>query len=179
MKAIRKAWTVRAGLFVLFPAVLVTTPAWTQQNLDSGHSLSGYKLASVCGDYGVVATYGANIARALGTLQFNGHGKFSGSAIANQPGPNDTRSIAGIELSGSYSVNTDGTGAMNVDVHLANGTVASVIEDFVITKVKWIKGIPVASEMVDAQKEPSAIIDDRGLVTHTYTLREVPDTCVR
>jgi hypothetical protein len=113
------------------------------------------------------------------TIQFNGHGKLSGSAIANQPGPNDSRSISSIELSGSYRVNADGTGTMSVEVHLANGTTTIVTEDFIITNVKWVKGVRVASEIVDAQEQPSAIIDDRSLVTHTYTLREAPETCIR
>ena len=46
-----------------------------------------YSQASICGDYSAIATYGANIAHALGTGWFDGKGKLIGSAIANQPGP--------------------------------------------------------------------------------------------
>jgi hypothetical protein len=53
-----------------------------------------YSVASVCGDYSAVATYGPNIARALGFEVMDGHGNIRGAATVNQPGSdNSTRSI--------------------------------------------------------------------------------------
>ena len=53
-----------------------------------------YTLASLCGDYGAVVTYGANIAAGFGHEQYDGQGNATGSALANQPGPNGTRTIS-------------------------------------------------------------------------------------
>ena len=45
-----------------------------------------YSLASLCGDYGAVVTYGANIAAGLGHEKYDGQGNAKGAALANQPG---------------------------------------------------------------------------------------------
>ena len=46
-----------------------------------------------------------------------------------------------------------------------------------ITKIKVIDGVAIATEIEDAQEVPSAVIDDTSLVTHSYTLRSVPKSC--
>jgi hypothetical protein len=148
-----------------------------QQDLNAASARGKYTLASICGDYAAVATYGANIARALGTEQMDGHGKLTGSAIVNQPGANDTRTIVSIGLQGTYTVNPDGTGSMILTVILPTGATASVTEDFVITRTKLIDGVLVATEIQDAQEVPSAVIDQSSLVVHAYTLRGAPRSC--
>jgi hypothetical protein len=138
-----------------------------------------YSQASICGDYAAIATYGANIARALGTESFDGKGNLTGSAIANQPGANNTRSLTSIGLKGTYWVNSDGSGKMVLTITLPSGTPpATVVEDFVITKTKVIDGVEIATEIEDAQETPSAVIDDTSLVIHSYTLRSTPRSCV-
>jgi hypothetical protein len=151
--------------------------ASAQQDHDSARSSGRYTLADLCGDYAVVGTYGANVARALGTLSIDGHGRFTGSAITNQPGPNGTRAITAYGLAGTYTVNSDGTGNMLVTVTLPSGATPTVTEDFVITRVNVIDGVTIASEIEDAQEVPSAVIDDSSLVVHVYTLRSVPKSC--
>ena len=136
-----------------------------------------YTLASVCGDYAAVATYGANVARALGHEEMDGHGKLTGSAIVNQPGPNDTRAITSIGLEGTYTVNPDGSGSMILTVILPGGMTASVTEDFIITRSTMIDGVEIATEIQDAQEVPSAVIDQSSLVVHAYTLRGTPHSC--
>ncbi len=44
-------------------------------------------------------------------------------------------------------------------------------EDFVITKAAVKDGVPIATEIVDVQEQPSAVIPGGVFVTHTYTLR--------
>jgi hypothetical protein len=156
-----------------------TIPALSQapRDNDKTSSQGKYTLASVCGDYGIVATYGANVARALGTQTVDGHGKLTGSAIVNQPGPNNTRTIVSIGLTGTYTVNADGTGQMIVTVALPGGGTATVTEDFVITKTKVKDGVAIATEIQDAQEVPSAVIDESSLVTHSYSLRGTPHSC--
>jgi len=58
----------------------------------------------------------------------------SGGALANQPGPNGTRTIARFGISGIYTVNKDGSGIRNLTIALPGGGTSNVIEDFVITK---------------------------------------------
>lgn len=137
-----------------------------------------FSLATVCGDYGAIATYGANIARALGYEVMDGHGGITGAATANQPGPNSTtRSISKIGISGTYTVDETGSGVMNLVIALPGGGTASVTEDFVITKTKMVDGVLIATEIQDMQEVPSAVIDDSSLVIHTYTLRRLPKSC--
>jgi hypothetical protein len=133
-----------------------------------------YTVASLCGDYGAVVTYGANVAAGFGHESYDGRGNATGAALANQPGPNGTRTITSFGISGTYTVNTDGSGVRNLTIALPSGGAVQVIEDFVITKAEVINGIPLATEIADAQREPSAVIDDQSLVRHTLTLRLRP-----
>jgi hypothetical protein len=138
-----------------------------------------YSVASVCGDYSAVATYGPNIARALGFEVMDGHGNIRGAATVNQPGSdNSTRSITRIGISGTYTVGADGSGKMDLSIALPGGGSASVSEDFVITKTKTINGVLIATEIEDMQEVPSAVIDDSSLVIHRYTLRRVLKSCI-
>src|SRR5579872_1630838 len=165
-----------AVVFLLASVAVIPNVASAQQ----GHgeqSHGKYTLASLCGDYAAVATYGANVARALGHEEMDGLGKLTGSAIVNQPGPNDTRAIASIGLAGTYTVNPDGSGSMILTITLPGGATASVTEDFVITKSKVVDRIEIATEIQDAQEVPSAVIDESSLVVHAYTLRGTPRSC--
>ena len=158
-------------LFAMLPAFL----------LAQGHSEDSaavrYSTASLCGNYGAVATYGANVARALGFEVMDGHGRITGTAFVNQPGPNNTRTVATIGISGTYTVNVEGIGIMNLTIALPGGATASVAEDFVITKSRVVDGVAIATEIQDAQEVPSAVIDDSSLVIHVYTLRGPARTC--
>lgn len=151
--------------------------AFAQQDQDSGHSSYKYTLASVCGDYGAIATYEGGVARALGNEKADGQGKLTGAAFVNQPGSDSTRTITNIGIAGTYTVNPDGTGKMILTITLPGGSTANVTEDFVITKAKVVDGTAIATAMEDAQEEPSAVIDSSGLVTHSYTLRTAPEAC--
>ena len=99
-------------------ALAAATPhlALAAPDRDAGSTQAKYTLASICGSYGAIATYGGNIARALGTETMDGQGNLAGSAIVNQPGPNGTRTIVSIGLGGTYTVNPDGTGQMVLTV---------------------------------------------------------------
>jgi hypothetical protein len=160
--------------------MLATTSAvLPAQQRDEKHSAVGFTRASLCGNYGAIATYGANVARALGFEVMDGHGKISdGSAIVNQPGPSDfTRSLSTIGISGTYTINAQGVGTMNLTIALPGGSTANVTEDFVVTRSKIVEGVAIATEIEDAQEVPSAVIDESSLVTHRYTLRGTPKPC--
>jgi hypothetical protein len=164
----------------VFPAsllILLCALSPAQEHGNSGRDQ--YSVATVCGDYAAVATYGPNIARALGFEVMDGHGKIRGAATVNQPGPgNTTRSISEIGISGTYTVDENGRGSMNLVIALPGGASGNVTEDFVITKTKLISGVLIATEIEDMQQVPSAVIDDSSLVVHRYTLRRVLKTCI-
>jgi hypothetical protein len=107
----------------------------------------------------------------------DGRGNITGAAIVNQPGPNGTRTIVSIGIGGTYTIKPDGTGTMVLTITLPDGSTASVTEDFLITKSATVDGVPIATEMQDAQEVPSAVIEDSSLVIHSYTLRGVPRSC--
>ena len=131
----------------------------------------GYSVASLSGDYSAIATYGGNVARALGTQTFDGCGKLDGAAFVNQPGPGGTRVVVNITFTGTYTVNSDGTGKMVLTITLPNGTTANATEDFVIARAQKGDSGLIATEVIDAQEQPSTVIPGGVFVTHTYILR--------
>ena len=153
----------------------ISTPVLADDDQGGKHK---YTLASLCGNYAAVVTYGANIAAGLGYEQYDGQGGATGSAVINQPGPDHTRVLVKIGIAGTYVVHKDGTGVRNLTITLPGGGTAEVNEDFVITKAKVINGIAIATEIFDVQRQPSAVIEDQSMVTHTLTLRTRPEPCV-
>ena len=82
-----------------------------QQDRDTGTNQAKYSPASLCGNYGAIATHGPNIARALGFELMDGHGNITGAALVNQPGAdNTTRSLATVGISGTYTGNAQDMG---------------------------------------------------------------------
>lgn len=171
-------WIWKSGLLLLASLGTTSLAAIPQTDHDREPSQMKYTLASFCGDYGIVGSYSGGIARALGTQTVDGHGNLSGSAIINEPGPNNTRSITSISFHGTYTVNPDGTGSMLLTITVHDTTV-NVTEDFVITKTKTVNGTSLASEIQDAQEVPSVILSTPLLAFHTYTLRSAAKSCTR
>ena len=176
MELLRK-WKSR--LLLLASLGTTSLAAIPQTDHDREPSQVKYTLASFCGDYGIVGSYSGGIARALGTQTVDGHGNLTGSAIINEPGTNNTRSITSIGFHGTYTVNPDGTGSMALTITVQGGTTVNVTEDFAITKTKTANGTVLASEIQDAQEVPSVILSTPTLAVHTYTLRSAPKSCTR
>jgi hypothetical protein len=168
----------KSGLLLLASLTVTSLRATPQIDHNREPSQARYTLASFCGDYGIVGSYSGGIARALGTQTVDGHGNLTGSAIINEPGPNNTRSITSITFHGTYTVDDDGTGSMLLTITV-KGTTVNVTEDFVITKTKTTNGNVLASEVQDAQEVPSVILSTPLLAFHTYTLRSNPKSCTR
>lgn len=167
-------WTVLIALALAVVPMSVSA----QQERENNNAPVRFSTASLCGNYGAIATYGANVARALGFEVMDGHGNITGAAIVNQPGSNTTRSVTSIGISGTYTINAQGMGTMNLTIALPGGGTANVAEDFVVTRSKVVDGVVIATEIQDAQEVPSAVIDDSSLVIHSYTLRGTPKACV-
>jgi len=132
-----------------------------------------FSITSFEGDYGVLGTYGANVARLLGTYHADGRGNLKGSAKVNLPGANGERVVASITFEGTCNVNDDGTGVINFTVTLPGGTTMPVTLDLLITRAEVFRGMKIATEIATSQREPSSVVDGQ-FVTHVSTRR--PDT---
>jgi hypothetical protein len=127
-----------------------------------------YTVASLEGDYGFVGTYSGDVARLVGTAYFDGKGSLTnGSAkvvISNG-------TVVPITYAGVYTINSDGSGKLTISVYGLATPPPVVIEDFIITKACFSHGTKIATEIMDAQEEPSVVLSGSVFVTHVYTRR--------
>lgn len=130
-----------------------------------------FSLASIRGDYPIVGTFSGHVAIELGNQTIDGRGHFTGSSVVNVPGADGKRRIIPVTFTGTYTVTSDGKGTDSFTVPLPNGTTATFTEDFIITKAEFIHGELIATEIVAAMREPSAVVPGGVLLTHVYTRR--------
>lgn len=140
-----------------------------------------YTLASLDGNYAVIGTYGANIAMALATRNFDGNGNLTGAFVLNEPTPASTTGartiITGTQV-GTYTVNCDGTGVITRTVTASNGVTTTQMDNFIITKARVMHSRSggdclIATAMADMQQTPSAIVAGGIFLTRSYT--QLPD----
>ena len=134
-----------------------------------------YTEASLRGTYGVVATYGANVALALAVRNFDGKGNLTGTFTLNAPDTTSTtgarKIITGTQV-GSYTVNCDGTGLITRTLTSSTGVVTTQLDDFVITQAKVLEnGHLLATALEDATRVPSALVPGGLFVFRSYTRR--------
>ena len=168
----------RPGLSIILPLTLIafitplcyaSSPA--DSSRQSSHVAREYSQASLSGTYSFVGTYAANIAANFGVVTFDGTGSAKGAVTVNQPGPAGSRTIVKVTLSGTYTVQSDGTGTIQFTVTLPSGTTSDVSEDFVITSAENRKGTLLATTIFEAQEQPSVIISGDVFVVHNYIRR--------
>ncbi len=136
-----------------------------------------YTLESMQGAFGVIGTYGSNIAIALGTRTNDAAGNLTGTFVLNSPTVGSTtgaRTIASGTNKGTFTVNCDGTGVVTRIATLSDGTTAPAYDDFVITGSVVQNGKLVATEVEDVQRVPSTLIPGGLFLTRKYTRR--PDS---
>ena len=135
-----------------------------------------YTVASLHGHYGVVATYGANVAIALGTRSYDGNGGVTGTFILNGPTTGSTtgaRTIVTGTQVGTYTVNCDGTGKITRTLTASNGIITMQVDDFKITGAFVQSGVLLANSFTDAQETPAALIPGGLFVTRVQS--RLPD----
>jgi hypothetical protein len=136
-----------------------------------------YTLASLQGNYALIGDYGAQVAIALSTRNFDGNGNLTANFIVNEPTADSTtgdRTIVTGAQTGTYTVNCDGTGVITTALTASNGATAVQMYDFIITgaRVRGGQGGQlIATSLVDAQRTPSAIVPGGIFLTRTYTRR--------
>jgi hypothetical protein len=136
-----------------------------------GQNSSCYTVASLQGSYAVVATYGANVARAFGVRSFDGNGNVTGIFVLNGPKAGSTtgeRTITTGTQKGTYTVNCNGIGVITRTFTASDGTTASQIDDFVITGAVVVGSTPLATTLEDATRTPSALVPGGIFITRTY-----------
>lgn len=164
---------ILASMAVLFASILSVPAAKAASQC--------YTLASLDGNYAVIGTYGANVAKALATRHFDGNGNLTGTFVLNEPTPGSTTGartiITGTQV-GTYIVNCDGTGVITRTITASNGVTTTQIDNFIITKAKVVhsdsgENCLIATAMADMQQTPSAIVSGGIFLTRSYT--RLPD----
>lgn len=131
-----------------------------------------YTVESVEGSWAIVATYGANVAIALGTRSVGENGDFTGTFLVNGPtagSPTGARTITTGTQIGTYAVNCDGTGTVTRTLTASNGVITTQVDDFVITKAIAKHGQLIAALIADAVRVPSALVAGGVFVTRVQT----------
>ncbi|MGD1090399.1 MAG: hypothetical protein ABSB35_00250 [Bryobacteraceae bacterium] len=162
----------KMNLFV--PAVVMFT-GFLGVSAANAQTQNCYTLASLQGNYAIVANYGANVAIALGTRYYDGNGNLTGTFIVNEPTAGSTtgaRTLVTGTQAGTYTVNCNGTGKINRILTASNGTTSIQTDDFVITGATLQGGL-LATSIADAVEIPSAIVAGGIFVTRTQT--RLPD----
>lgn len=132
-----------------------------------------FTAASLHGTYAVVATYGANVAIALGVRHFDGQGNLTGTFVLNAPVVGSATGartiITGTQL-GTYSVNCDGTGTITRTITSSTGVVTVQTDNLLITKSsEGSHDSPLAIALEDMQQTPSALVAGGLFVSRSYT----------
>jgi hypothetical protein len=130
-----------------------------------------FTVASLEGNYAVVATYGANVAVALAKRSLDGKGNLTGTFLLNEPTAGSTTGartlVTGTQM-GTYTVNCDGTGVIT-RVLTAGTIVTTQQDDFVITGAIEKDGELIATSVQDAQRTSSAIVPGGIFVRRVWT----------
>ena len=134
-----------------------------------------YTVASLKGTYTSIATYGANVALALGVRHFDGQGNLTGTFTLNAPDPTSTtgaRKISTGTQAGTYTVNCDGTGVETRTLTSSTGVTTMQMDDFVITQaIRQEDGGFLATALEDAVRTPSALVPGGVFVFRHFTRR--------
>lgn len=163
----KKSWVV--------PAVLVSFSFLSAGTVSAAEPLC-YTLSSLQGSWTAITEYGAKVGVAYAKRSIDKEGNMTGVFIQNQPvvgDPAGARLISNGTAKGVYKVNCDGTGTITREVTSSLGIVTYPVDDFIITKAIVKRMKLVATEILDVQRTPSALVPGGVFVTRIHT--RVPD----
>ena len=133
-----------------------------------------YTVASLKGTFGVVVTYGDNVALALAVRNFDGQGNLTGTFTLNEPTAGSTtgaRTIVTGTNVGTYTVNCDGTAVVTRVLTSSTGVITTQTDDLLITKAIRRDHHLIATALEDMVRTPSAIVPGGVFVFRSYTRR--------
>jgi hypothetical protein len=161
------------NLFV--PAALILISFLGVSAANAQTTACSYSLASLQGNYAIVANYGSNLAAALGSEYLDGNGIMTRTSLINEPTPGSTtgaRTIVTTTQTGTYTVNCNGTGQFSRTV-TANGVTTTGVDDFIITAaVRVFNGssfVLIATGIADIQQGPSTIVPGGIFLIRSHT----------
>jgi hypothetical protein len=159
----------------VLPAVLISFSFFGVDGLTAAEPQC-YTLESLKGSWTTITEYGAKVGVAYAKRTIDENGNMIGVFVQNQPVVGDAtgaRLMSNGTAAGVYKVNCDGTGTITRTVTSSLGVVTYPVDDFIITKAKIQRGKLVATEILDAQRTPSALVPGGVFVTRIHT--RVPD----
>jgi hypothetical protein len=162
------------GCFVSAALGCLSVLGMSAAKADDAHC---YTVADFKGAYAVVGHYQGDSAIAIGERYLDGEGNLTGTFILNEAVQGSTtgaRKIVTGTQKGTYTVNCNGTGVITRVVTASNGTTATQIDDFVVTKatVKW--GHLRVTAIQDVQETASLLVPGGLLLSRTWT--RIPGT---
>ena len=161
----------------LIPSALVLTNFLCMSSASAQDPTCPYTQASIQGNWGLVGTYGANVAKALGQRSVDATGVMKGFFVLNAPTTGSTtgeRTLSTGTQAGTYIINCDGSGVINRTTTSSLGIVVVTVDNFVVTKAIVQDGQLIATELEDAQQIPSGLIAGGLFLTRVHT--RLPDT---
>lgn len=160
---LKKTWVI--------PAVLVSVNFLGADTLSAAEPKC-YTLDSVKGSWTTITEYGAKVGVAYAVRTVDENGNMTGVFVQNQPVVGDAtgaRLMSNGTAKGVYKINCDGTGTVTRTVTSSLGVVTFPVDDFIVTKA-IVKGKRlVATEILDAQRTPSALVPGGVFVTRIHT----------
>ncbi len=159
----KKSWVVRAALLSFSVFATGTATAAEPQC---------FTLASLAGSWTSITEYGAKVGVAYAIRTVDAEGNMTGVFVQNQPvvgDPSGARLMSNGTAKGVYKVNCDGTGTVTRTVTSSLGVVTFPVDDFIITKAIVKKKKLIATEILDAQRTPSALVPGGVFVTRIHT----------
>jgi hypothetical protein len=134
-------------------------------------SASGF---TVQGSYAVHAIIGSYVGSSIGVYTVDSNGGLSGYALLNLPAADgQSRSVVRVNITGTVTVNPDGTGQANYTAPLPNGSIAAITEDFVITKARKRGLARLATAIFDQRQQASVFLGNGYEVVIFWT--RLPD----
>lgn len=159
------------------PLALLVLGVLGASNVKAEEKPKCYTTASFEGSWSIVATYGANVAKAFGKRTVDDNGNFTGTFLLNGPTAGSTtgqRTISTGTQQGFITVNCDGTGKITRVLTSSTGVVTNQIDDFVVTGAIEKGGRLIVTRFEDAVETPSALVPGGIFVTRVQT-RVPPD----
>ena len=131
----------------------------------------GFSERSLRGSYASTGRADGYVSRSVGVIQFDGRGNLTRFVRINSSDGAGGRRLLDLSSVGTYTVDPDGFGVMNVTNTLPSGGTSAVTYDFVIKQTTRGRGDEslVAYEVSAVQREPGVTA---SLIEEIFTLRE-------
>jgi hypothetical protein len=136
-----------------------------QNTKASGGGKRSFNLASLSGSYASSGRADGATSRSVGVIEFDGRGGATRFVRINSPDGNGGRALIDLTSVGTYSVDADGMGVMELTNYLPSGATSNVSFDFVIAKSErgGNRGAIRALDITIIQREPgitASLIED-------------------